>query len=251
MDTQKLSNGRHNRTLSCNVAEILTRRIVSGEYPVRSKLPTERLLSEEFGVNRHAVREALKRLEAIGLVEIKHGSGIYVQPLHLTAGIEIFDAMLFHIDGSIDPIILSNMLDFRRHVMTNLTQLSVERRKPRELGRICRVIDDICFNRRKGLLEDEAALYYSLFENIAAATQNRIYSLVFITLSQVFRNIRSALSDKLPDDRIGTEDLMKLREAFERSDKEAVTEIISRWLNIMETALAPYCVPADSGQQEL
>jgi len=126
MDTQKLSNGRHNRTLSCNVAEILTRRIVSGEYPVRSKLPTERLLSEEFGVNRHAVREALKRLEAIGLVEIKHGSGIYVQPLHLTAGIEIFDAMLFHIDGSIDPVILSNMLDFRRHVMTNLTQLSLK-----------------------------------------------------------------------------------------------------------------------------
>ncbi|OQB39618.1 MAG: HTH-type transcriptional regulator Mce2R [Candidatus Hydrogenedentes bacterium ADurb.Bin179] len=232
------------------MAEILTRRIVSGEYQVRSKLPTERLLSEEFGVNRHAVREALKRLEAIGLVEIKHGSGIYVQPLHLTAGIEIFDAMLFRMDGSLDPTILSNMLDFRRHVMINLTELSVQRRKPRELGRICRVIDDICFNRRKNLMEDEGELFYNLFENIAAATQNRVYSLVFITLSQVFRNIRASLSDRLPDDRFGTEDLMKLREAFERSDKEAISEIISRWLSVMETALAPYCVPEENNPQE-
>jgi DNA-binding FadR family transcriptional regulator len=232
------------------VAEILTRRIVSGEYQVRSKLPTERLLSEEFGVNRHAVREALKRLEAIGLVEIKHGSGIYVQPLHLTAGIEIFDAMLFRMDGTLDPVILSNMLDFRRHVMINLTELSVQRRKPRQLGRICRVIDDICFNRRKNLMEDEGELFYNLFENIAAATQNRVYSLVFITLSQVFRNIRATLSDRLPDDRFGTEDLMKLREAFERSDKEAVSEIISRWLSVMETALAPYCVPEENSPQE-
>lgn len=245
MDMNNLTDGRHNRTLSCNVAEILTRRIVAGEYPVRTKLPTERLLSEEFKVNRHAVREALKRLEAIGLVEIKHGSGIYVQPLHLTAGVEIFDAMLFRADGSVEPSFLSNMLDFRRHVMINTTQLAAERRKPRELGRICRIIDDIVFNRRKGLLEDETALGYALFEQIAAATQNRVYTLVFVTLSQVFRNIRAALSKDLPDDSISTDDLLRLREAFERSDKVVVTDIISNWLQIMEEALAPFCVAGE------
>ena len=145
MDGNTISDGRHNRTLSCNVAEILTRRIVSGEYPVRSKLPTERLLSEEFKVNRHAVREALKRLEAIGLVEIKHGSGIYVQPLHLTAGVEIFDAMLFRSDGSVEPF-LSNMLDFRRHVMISLCTLAAEkRRKPRDWAYLP-YYRHICFN---------------------------------------------------------------------------------------------------------
>ena len=248
MDATNRKDGRHTRTLSCNVAEILTRRIVSGEYPVRAKLPTERLLSEEFEVNRHAVREALKRLEAIGLVEIKHGSGIYVQPLHLTAGVEIFDAMLFRADGSIEPGFLSNMLDFRRHVMINLAQLAAERRKPRELGRICRIIDDICFNRRKGILEDEFALFYSLFEHIAAATQNRVYTLVFVTLSQVFRSVRSALAKELPDDRLSTEDLLDLRKAFESSDSAAVCEIISHYLSIMEEALAPYCVQEESVQ---
>jgi GntR family transcriptional regulator, transcriptional repressor for pyruvate dehydrogenase complex len=247
MNVNNFSDGRHSRTLSCNVAEILTRRIVAGEYPVRSKLPTERLLSEEFEVNRHAVREALKRLEAIGLVEIKHGSGIYVQPLHLTAGVEIFDAMLFRTDGSIEPNFLRNMLDFRRHVMINMTQFAGERRKPKELGRICRIIDDICFNRRKGILEDEHSLFYSLFENMALATQNRVYSLVFVTLSQVFRKVRSTLAKELPDDRITTEDLVKLREAFERSDAQEVVAIISRYLCIMEEALAPHCIDESAG----
>lgn len=251
MDGNNISDGRHNRTLSCNVAEILTRRIVSGEYPVKSKLPTERLLSEEFEVNRHAVREALKRLEAIGLVEIRHGSGIYVQPLHLTAGVEIFDAMLFRADGTIEPGFLSNMLDFRRHVMMNITALAAERRKPRELGRICRIIDDICFNRKKGILEDEHALFYSLFEHIALATQNRVYALVFVTLSQVFRNVRNTLAKKLPDDRLTSEDLLSLREAFERSDAEAVSAIISEYLKIMEDALAPHCISENAEEQSI
>lgn len=243
--TNAYRDGRHSKTLSCNVAQILTRRIVSGEYPPRTKLPTERLLSEEFNVNRHAVREALKRLEAIGLLEIRHGSGIYVQPLQLTAGIEIFDALLFRPDGSIDPAFLSNMLDFRRHVLINLAQLAAQRRKPKELGRICRIIDDICFNRRKGILEDEHSLFYNLFEHIAIATQNRVYSLIFVTLSQVFRTIRNVLAKELPDDRITTEDLLILREAFVNSDSETVATIISHYLTIMEEALKPYCAPKE------
>ena len=127
----------------------------------------------------------------------------------------------------------------------SLSTLAAERRKPRELGRICRIIDDICFNRKKGLLEDEMALGYSLFEQIAAATQNRVYTLVFVTLSQVFRNIRIALAKKLPEDKMSTEDLLKLREAFERADKAEVGEIISRWLNVMEDALKPFTVSED------
>ena len=74
------------KTLSRDIAEILTRRITSGQYEVGSKMPTERLLSLEFGVNRHAVREALKRLEAIGLIRIKHGAGIFIERINFTAG---------------------------------------------------------------------------------------------------------------------------------------------------------------------
>ena len=47
-------------TRSMDITERLTRRIISGEYPVGTKLPTERALAEEFDVARHVIREDRK-----------------------------------------------------------------------------------------------------------------------------------------------------------------------------------------------
>jgi DNA-binding FadR family transcriptional regulator len=44
-----------------------------------SKLPSERVLCEALGVGRSTVREALKRWEALGIVEMRHGSGVYLR----------------------------------------------------------------------------------------------------------------------------------------------------------------------------
>jgi GntR family transcriptional repressor for pyruvate dehydrogenase complex len=49
-----------------------------GDYPIGSKLPSERELTEMFGVSRVSVREGIRSLEAVGLVEVRHGDGCYV-----------------------------------------------------------------------------------------------------------------------------------------------------------------------------
>ena len=51
--------------------------IQRGDYAVGAKLPSERALAEQFSVNRAGVREALRALEAIGMVEVRHGLGCY------------------------------------------------------------------------------------------------------------------------------------------------------------------------------
>ena len=48
------------------------------EYPPGGRLPPERELAERFGVSRPTVREAIIALEALGRVEVKTGSGVYV-----------------------------------------------------------------------------------------------------------------------------------------------------------------------------
>ena len=53
-------------------------RIVSGDFPVGAKLPTERELTEQYGVSGSTVREAIRGLTAVGLAEVRHGSGAYV-----------------------------------------------------------------------------------------------------------------------------------------------------------------------------
>jgi GntR family transcriptional repressor for pyruvate dehydrogenase complex len=57
------------------VAGMLRSRIVSGELPIGSKLPTEEELTEAFGIARTTLREALRILESQGLIHIKRGRG--------------------------------------------------------------------------------------------------------------------------------------------------------------------------------
>ncbi|VAV98071.1 Transcriptional regulator, GntR family [hydrothermal vent metagenome] len=61
-----------------SVAEQITDLIKGGVFPAGARLPGERELAERFGVSRVTIREAEIALQAIGRIEIKTGSGVYV-----------------------------------------------------------------------------------------------------------------------------------------------------------------------------
>jgi GntR family transcriptional repressor for pyruvate dehydrogenase complex len=60
-------------------------RIEAGVYPVGSLLPAQRQLSEELAISRASLREALSTLEALGLLMIRPGKGVYVESAQATA----------------------------------------------------------------------------------------------------------------------------------------------------------------------
>jgi DNA-binding FadR family transcriptional regulator len=62
------------------IAEQLRGLIAGGEFATGTRLPAERDLAKQLGVSRPSVREALIALEVEGWVEVRTGSGIYVQP---------------------------------------------------------------------------------------------------------------------------------------------------------------------------
>lgn len=66
------------RALTDSVAEQLLEKIQGGVFSRGAKLPTEAVLSEEFGVSRTVIREAIARLKYEGLVESRQGSGVFV-----------------------------------------------------------------------------------------------------------------------------------------------------------------------------
>ena len=63
---------------SANIAVELRRQILAGDYVLGERLPPERALAVQFGAARGTVREALRRLEEIKLVDRRVGSGTYV-----------------------------------------------------------------------------------------------------------------------------------------------------------------------------
>ena len=73
--------------------------ILSGRYEPGERLPTQRTLAADLNVNMASVREALKRLEQLRLVEVRHGDATRVLDWRRSGGLEAL-AVLGGIDGT-------------------------------------------------------------------------------------------------------------------------------------------------------
>ena len=69
--------------LSDRIVKQIKSQILSGELKAEEKLPSEKELCEMFQVSRTSVREAIKELCGLGLLQVKRGSGIFVQQTSL------------------------------------------------------------------------------------------------------------------------------------------------------------------------
>lgn len=60
------------------IVESLQRDIATGRLPLGSRLPSERELARHYGVSQPTVRESVRALDLMGLIDVRHGSGTYV-----------------------------------------------------------------------------------------------------------------------------------------------------------------------------
>ena len=71
--------------VSRGVADRLQRKILDGEMPPGACLPSQRELSQQFGVSRTSLREAISVLETLGLLSVRPGRGVFVTALDARA----------------------------------------------------------------------------------------------------------------------------------------------------------------------
>lgn len=123
------------------IAALLLKRIIKGEMQVGGKLPTERNLALAFEVNRSTVREALKKLESLNVIEIRHGDGVYVRNYLESPNLELINA-LFYLDDTLDTDILMTLLEVRRVLVPEMAYIAASRRKEGHL----KDLEGIIFN---------------------------------------------------------------------------------------------------------
>ncbi|MBP1698376.1 MAG: transcriptional regulator, partial [Deltaproteobacteria bacterium] len=71
-----------------NAADQIQTLILRKKYAPGDRLPSERSLAQQFHISRHSLREALRILDVMGLIEIKVGDGIYVKEVNFLPYIE-------------------------------------------------------------------------------------------------------------------------------------------------------------------
>lgn len=222
-------------TLSREITRKLTRRIVDEVYPPNTKLPTERELSAEFGVTRHVVREALKRLEALGLVTIRQGSGILVQDLQITGGLELTRSLIKRDDGTLDWGFLNDLLDFRSQIGQAILRLAAENRTDEELARIKAVTAE-----RRKYFDNPAKLNElnaQLFREFAQATHNRVYQMIVNTVAKILLDLRAGIV--VPQEIVAQVQrvLEQIVEALEQRDGEVAALLAARHAALMRQQL--------------
>ena len=134
--------------------------IESGEFPVDSRLPTERELAERFEVSRPTIREAIIALESRGEVVAKAGSGVYVRENHnmiddFSRGISAFE-----------------LLEARVLMEGEAAALAARMISSEELYELKKAVEKI---KREGVEDDSASGADRLFHSIIAqATHNQV-----------------------------------------------------------------------------
>ena len=156
---------KRTKTLTGELVDALTAQIRERVYAPGEKLPTEPEVMKSFGVSRTVVREAMSRLQALGLVEMRHGVGAFVlSPVDAQVG------QLSTVETIRDVIA---MLELRISLETEAAGLAALRRSAAHLEKMRAALDAFDVEAEKGGASIDADFEFHL--QIALSTGNKYF----------------------------------------------------------------------------
>jgi GntR family transcriptional regulator, transcriptional repressor for pyruvate dehydrogenase complex len=219
------------RRASDQVAEAIRDRILSGDIAPGQKLPAERELATQFGVNRTTLREALRSIEQLGLVTIQHGGGVVAcDPRR--AGLQVLPFLLT-LGGHVDPDILWSFLEVRRVVGAAIARLAAERRTEDDLAGLKDAIMPIeAMARSETPYSAEAlgALDLRFFLALAGASQNRVFRFLLNAMRGIYRAEAPLFQILFPDARKVAQCHTAVYTAIQARDAETAARLVESYL---------------------
>ena len=160
----------------------LSDEILSGRYEPGEKLPTQRTLAAELGVTMTALREALKRLEQLGLVEVRHGDAMRVTDWRRNGGLDVIAHVLFAA-GGLDRDTLTDVMEARGLMLAESAALAAERRDDEQAARLAALAERI-----GGADDADAAqaLDWAFFNELVEASRNVVLLLVMNSIREIY-----------------------------------------------------------------
>lgn len=168
--------------VSDRVFRVLCEGILSGSYAPGEKLPTQRRLAADLGVNIGPVREAVKRLEQLRLLEVRQGDAMRVRDWRAHGGLDVVGHVIFGAAGLHLPT-LGAVMEARSAMLAEVARLAAERRSAEQALRIERLAAELA-----GAPDADAAqaLDFAFFSEMIDAAQNVVFVLIMNTLRELY-----------------------------------------------------------------
>jgi DNA-binding FadR family transcriptional regulator len=146
------------------VVDLLERRILDGSF-TGDRLPTEAELGQQLGVSRTVIRDAVRVLEARGLLEIRQGAGTRIKAATIDVYVESAAMLLIR-----SELTVGDLLDAREALETDLGVIAARNRTPQNLERMEDALDALAAALDRHRPADAARAHVAFHTELMRAT---------------------------------------------------------------------------------
>lgn len=221
------------RNLSDTLARRIRGLIQSGEYRQGDRLPPILEMARRFGVGHPTIREALKKLEATGVVEIRHGSGVYV-----TRSEDVLVLASRDYSGTVTKKLLLDLIRVRIPLEVQSVTDAVENGAPEHFAEMRRLLA----TASESLDDDEVlnSVNMAFHRQIALASGNTVLTQMLDVLHDLFSDEQRLIIDIFGSRKRDHAEHVAILEALEERDRalasarmrthlEGVQAAVLRW----------------------
>jgi GntR family transcriptional regulator, transcriptional repressor for pyruvate dehydrogenase complex len=201
------------QSLADGLAERVRTLIQTGDFKPGDRLPSINEMARRFGVGHPTLREALKKLETLGIVTIRHGSGVYVgrDDNSLVISNPVYT-------GAITRKLLIDLIEARIPVELTSVSLAATNATAEHLGEMRALLV-----RAEENLDDDAVLSVinmAFHRSIATASGNRVLAQLLEVLTDLFREEQRVILGIYGSRQKDLREHRQILDALERRDED-------------------------------
>lgn len=196
--------------------------VLAGTHPPGSVLPAERELAADLGISRTTLRQALTRLEQLGVVESRQGHGTVVLDVEASTHPDLV-ARLVQRHG---PELLGELFEVREAMGALAGRLAARRASAAELDELDRALDDV---RHAGDAERCQRAELAFFVRLVDAAHNRPLQTMLRWTEQAYGTAGHPFTAAFASPRDLAVDLERIVAAVRAGDADAAGAEVSRY----------------------
>ena len=179
-------------SLARSAQDAIREYILSNRLPPGSELPPETELVKQLGISRNSVREAVKALSALGMIEVRRGSGLFVGDFSLDP---LLDSLSYNVWMELDA--LTDLLQVRRVLEVGMIGQAIHEMRPADHAKLKAVLAQMktLADRNEEFPEEDREFHRCLFLCLNNKVLLKLLDTFWLMLRRAIENLEIANVD--------------------------------------------------------
>ena len=216
-------------SLPDQVFRTLAEAVLSGRYAPGERLPGQRAMAAELGVNMASLREGIKRLEQLRLVEVRHGDAMRVTDWRAQGGL---DVLVYA--ATADTEAVGALFEARRLLLREAARLAAERRTDVQ----AQLLADLATAFAAAADEETAqGIDLAFFATVIEAAGNLVFTLILNSIRALYLEQLERFRPIVADRERLAPLYLTAAHAIEGADTDAAAAAVERLTELQEAAM--------------